>query len=296
MESSVLTAVFLPLALGIIMLGLGLSLTIADFKRVVLYPKAIFVGLSCQLVLLPALCFGITIFFGLSPELAIGLMLLSASPGGPTANLYSHLFKGDVALNISLTAVNSVLALFTLPLIVNLSIYYFMESGQVIPMETKKVIEIFMIVLIPVSIGMFMKSKIPQITKIVEKPIKILSAIFLVLIIVAAIVKEKEHIGSYFQQAGLSALTFNVLSLVLGYSVAKLFKINKPQSIAIAMEVGIHNGTLAIYIALSVIGNSVISIPAVIYSIMMFFTAAIFGYIIGILQKESSSKESLSKE
>ena len=296
MESSVLTAVFLPLALGIIMLGLGLSLTIADFKRVVLYPKAIFVGLSCQLVLLPALCFGITIFFGLSPELAIGLMLLSASPGGPTANLYSHLFKGDVALNISLTAVNSVLALFTLPLIVNLSIYYFMESGQVIPMETKKVIEIFMIVLIPVSIGMFMKSKIPQITKIVEKPIKILSAIFLVLIIVAAILKEKEYIGSYFQQAGLSALTFNVLSLVLGYSVAKLFKINKPQSIAIAMEVGIHNGTLAIYIALSVIGNSVISIPAVIYSIMMFFTAAIFGYIIGILQKESSSKESLSKE
>ena len=296
MESSVITAVFLPLALGIIMLGLGLSLTIADFKRVVLYPKAIFVGLSCQLILLPALCFGITIFFGLSPELAIGLMLLSASPGGPTANLYSHLFKGDVALNISLTAVNSVLALFTLPLIVNLSIYYFMESGQVIPMETKKVIEIFMIVLIPVSIGMFMKSKIPQITKIVDKPIKILSAIFLVLIIVAAILKEKEHIGSYFQQAGLSALTFNVLSLVLGYSVAKLFKINKPQSIAIAMEVGIHNGTLAIYIALSVIGNSVISIPAVIYSIMMFFTAAIFGYVIGILQKESSSKESLSKE
>lgn len=294
MESSIITAVFLPLALGIIMLGLGLSLTIADFKRVVLYPKAIFVGLSCQLILLPALCFGITIFFGLSPELAIGLMLLSASPGGPTANLYSHLFKGDVALNISLTAVNSVLALFTLPLIVNLSIYYFMESGQVIPMEVKKVIEIFMIVLIPVSIGMFMKAKIPQITKIVEKPIKILSALFLVLIIVAAILKEKEHIGSYFQQAGLSALTFNVLSLVLGYSVAKLFKINKPQSIAIAMEVGIHNGTLAIYIALSVIGNSVISIPAVIYSIMMFFTAAIFGYLIGFSKKESKSKELLS--
>lgn len=294
MESSVITAVLLPLALGIIMLGLGLSLTIGDFKRVVLYPKAVFVGLSCQLILLPAICFGITIFFGLSPELAVGLMLLSASPGGPTANLYSHLFNGDVALNISLTAVNSVLALFTLPLIVNLSIHYFMQSGQVIPMETQKVIEIFMIVLIPVSIGMFMKYKMPAISKMVEKPIKILSAIFLVLIIVAAILKEKEHIGSYFQQAGLSSLTFNIVSLVLGYSLSRLFKINNHQSIAIAMEVGIHNGTLAIYIALSIIGNSVISIPAVIYSILMFFTAAIFGYLISSSKKEPISKEALA--
>lgn len=291
MESSILTAVILPLALGIIMLGLGLSLTIGDFKRVVLYPKAIFVGLMCQLILLPAICFGITIFFGLSPELAVGLMLLSASPGGPTANLYSHIFNGDVALNISLTAVNSVLALFTLPLIVNLSIHYFMQSGQVIPIELQKVIEIFMIVLIPVSIGMFMKSKMPAITKAVEKPVKILSAVFLLLIIVGAILKEKEHIGSYFQQAGLPALTFNTISLLLGYFVAKSLKINDRQSIAIAMEVGIHNGTLAIYIALSIVGNSAMSIPAVIYSILMFFTAAIFGYSVRFYQKRSLLKE-----
>lgn len=294
MESSVLTTVFLPLALGIIMLGLGLSLTIDDFKRVLLYPKAVFIGLSCQLILLPAVCFGITIFFDLSPELAVGLMLLSASPGGPTANLYSHLFNGDVALNISLTAVNSVLALVTLPFVVNLSINYFMQSGQVIPMEIQKVVEIFMIVLIPVSIGMLMRSKAPNISKKVDKPIRILSAFFLVAIIVAAILKEKQHIASYFEQAGLPSLTFNVLSLVLGYLGSKLFRINNRQSIAIAMEVGIHNGTLAIYIALSIIGNSIISVPAVIYSILMFFTAAIFGFFISFSKKETTTKKALA--
>ncbi len=280
MESSVLTALLMPIALGVIMLGLGLSLQIADFKRVVLYPKAVVVGLCCQLILLPAICFGLTLSFGLSPELAVGLMLLAASPGGPTANLYSHLFNGDVALNITLTAVNSVLALFTLPLIVNLSIHYFMKSGQIVPMEFQKVLEIFLIVLIPVSIGMFFKSQLPNITLKIEKTVKILSALFLVLIIVAVILKEKENIGAYFKQAGLSSLTFNIISLVLAFSLGKLFKIEHRQSIAIAMEAGIHNGTLAIYIALSIIGNSIISIPAVIYSIIMFFTAAIFGFII----------------
>lgn len=280
MESSVLTALLMPIALGVIMLGLGLSLQIADFKRIVLYPKAVVVGLCCQLILLPAICFGLTLSFGLSPELAVGLMLLAASPGGPTANLYSHLFNGDVALNITLTAVNSLLALFTLPLIVNLSINYFMKSGQIVPMEFQKVLEIFLIVLIPVSIGMFFKSRLPDITNKIEKTVKILSALFLVLIIVAVIIKEKENIGSYFKQAGLSSLTFNIISLVLAFSLAKLLKIEHRQSVAIAMETGIHNGTLAIYIALSIIGNSIISIPAVIYSIIMFFTAAIFGFII----------------
>ena len=130
MESSALTSIFLPLALGIIMLGLGLSLTLDDFKRVVLYPKAILIGLVCQMILLPIICFVIALTFGLPPELAVGLMLLAASPGGATANLYSHLSKGDVALNISLTAVNSLLTLFTLPFIVNFSIGYFLEVKQ----------------------------------------------------------------------------------------------------------------------------------------------------------------------
>lgn len=278
METNILTLVLLPLAIAIIMIGLGLSLTIDDFKRVVVYPKAVIIGLVCQMLILPAVCFLIAIGFNLSADLAVGLMLLSAAPGGATANLYSHLAKGDVALNVSLTAVNSVLALFTLPFIVNFAIAYFMRTDQVVPMQFKKVIEVCMIVLVPVAIGMLVRSKSPALALKLDKPVKIASVIFLALIIILAVVKEKEHIVQYFQEVGLAALVFNLLSMGIGYFVPQLFKLGKKQAIAIGMEIGIHNGTLAIYIALSVIGNSAMSIPPAIYSLIMFFTAAMFGY------------------
>lgn len=279
MEESILTVVLMPIALGIIMFGLGLSLTLDDFKRVYQFPKAVFIGLICQVIILPIICFSLTYAFGLSPELAVGLMLLAASPGGPTANLYSHLFGGDVALNITLTAINSVLALLTLPIIVNFSIQHFLQLNEAVPLQLSKIVEVFLIVMIPVSLGMWVNHKSKTLTQKMSGPVKILSAIFLVLIIAGAIYKEKEHMLDYFQQAGLSALTFNVVSLLLGYFMSRLFSINKKQSLAISMEVGIHNGTLAIYVALVVMGNSVISIPAAIYSILMFFTAFLFGYI-----------------
>lgn len=288
MESNSLLSAMLPLALGIVMLGLGLSLTIADFKRVIIYPKAVLIGLVCQMLILPILCFLIAKYFGLPSELAVGLMLLSASPGGPTANLYSHLSNGDVALNITLTAVNSLLTLFTLPFIVNLSIDYFLESGQVIPMQFKKVIEVFAIVLIPVALGMLIKSKKPALTLKLDKPVRILSALFLVLIIVAAVMKEKENVATYFQQVGVAALVFNLLSMAAGFFIPLLFKLHKKQAIAIGMEIGIHNGTLAIYIALTVIGNSVMSIPPAIYSLIMFFTAAAFGFLVNIGKKNTA--------
>jgi len=286
MQSTALLSVFLPLALGIIMLGLGLSLTLEDFKRVLLYPKAIFIGLICQMLLLPIICFLLAKFFQLDSELAVGLMLLSASPGGPTANLYSHLSKGDVALNISLTAVNSLLTLFSLPIIVNFAIGYFIESGQAIPMQFKKVAEVFLIVLVPVSLGMLLKSKRPQVSDALDKPVRVLSAVFLVLIIVSAVLKEKENVVEYFQQVGFAALLFNLCSMAIGYFTPLLFNLPKKQAIAIGMEIGIHNGTLAIYIALTVLGNSVMSIPPAIYSLIMFFTAAVFGYLVNISRKE----------
>ncbi len=280
MESNILTTVLLPLAIAIIMMGLGLSLTINDFKFIVVNPKAVVIGLVCQMLILPAICFFIAIGFGLSPELAVGLMLLSAAPGGATANLYSHLAKGDVALNISLTAINSILALFTLPFIVNFSIVYFLQSDQVVPMQFKKVIEVCMIVLVPVAIGMLVRSKSQLLALKLNKPVKIASAVFLALIIILAIAKERDHIVSYFQEVGIAALVFNLLSMVVGYFIPRIFNLGKRQAIAIGMEIGIHNGTLAIYIALSVIGNSAMSVPPAIYSLIMFFTAALFGYLV----------------
>ncbi len=288
MTSTFFNAVLLPLALAIIMLGLGLSLTLNDFKRVVSYPKAIVIGLVSQMFILPLVCFFIARIFGLSPELAIGLMLLSASPGGPTANLYSHLSKGDVALNISLTAVNSLLTLFTLPLIVNLAIGYFMTSGQVVPMQFKKVAEVFAMVLIPVSIGMIVNAKFPKTSVKLDKPVKILSALFLVAVITGVIYQVRANIVSYFQMVGMAALVFNLISIGVGYFLPRLMKLEEKQAIAIGMEIGIHNGTLAIFIALTILGNGVMSIPPVIYSLIMFFTAAAFGYFVNLKRKTAS--------
>lgn len=269
---------FLPVALGIIMLGLGLSLTLEDFKRVTQYPKAVTVALICQMIVLPAICFGLVIVSGLDPVLCVGMMLLAASPGGATANLYSHLSKGDVALNITLTAINSILTLFTLPLIVNFSLNYFMESGQYVPVQFAKLIEVFAIVLIPVSLGMLIKKQWPDFAIKMDKPVKIASALILIILIVSVTIREKHVLMEYAGSLGLPVLLFNVLSMAVGYYIPRLLRIDKKQSIAIGMEIGIHNGTLAIYIALSVLANSTMSVPPAIYSLLMFFTAAVFGF------------------
>jgi bile acid:Na+ symporter, BASS family len=273
-----LLTVFLPIALGIIMLGLGLSLTIGDFKRIVLFPKAVFIGLFCQMILLPLVCFGLAAGFGLAPALAVGLMLLSASPGGATANLYSHLSDGDVALNITLTAINSLLTLITLPLIVNFSLTYFMGAEQSITMQFGKILEVFAIVLLPVILGMSIRKLKPTFADSMEKPVKIASAMLLVAVIAAATIRERANLLGYIQEMGLPVLLFNLLSMATGYFVPLLLKVERRQAVAIGMEIGIHNGTLAIFIALSVLDNSQMSLPPALYSLLMFFTAAAFGF------------------
>lgn len=280
MEQNVVTSVLLPVALGVIMLGLGLSLTIADFKRVVVYPKAVAVGLGCQMLILPFACLGIAHAFALPPELAVGLMLLAASPGGATANLFSHLAKGDVALNITLTAINSVLSLITLPLIVNYSLDHFIGASTSIPLQFSKVISVVAIVLVPVAIGMAIRARRPALADRLDKPVRLVSAAFLVLVIVASIARERAQLGGYFEQVGLAALAFNLTSMAVGYFIPRLLRVEPRQAVAIGMEIGIHNGTLAIAIASSpaLLDNGTMAIPAAIYSLIMFFTAAAFGY------------------
>ncbi|MDC0717392.1 bile acid:sodium symporter family protein [Nannocystis bainbridge] len=272
----------MPIALGVIMLGLGLSLTLEDFKRVVLMPKPVFVGLFCQMLVLPVVCFAIATGFDLPPALAVGLMLLSASPGGATANLFSHLAKGDVALNVTLTAVNSVLSLLTLPFIVNYSLVHFMGEGRVLPLQFDKVVQVFAIVLVPVGIGMLVRSKKQDFAARLEKPVKILSAVFLLAVIGATVAKERAHVVEYFQQVGLAALAFNLVSMAVGYLVPVVVRLPKRQAVAIGMEIGIHNGTLAIAIASAptLLNNTAMAVPPAVYSLIMFFTAAAFGYLV----------------
>ena len=279
MQSSVLTGVLLPIALAIVMLGLGLSLTLADFRRVLLYPRAVFAGLLAQVVILPLLCFGVAKGFGLAPELAVGLMLLAASPGGATANLFSHLAHGDVALNITLTAVNSVVSLFTLPLIVNFALIHFMGADHGVPLQFSKIVQVFFIVLGPVSVGMVLKARKPLLAAKLDRAVRVLSALVLVSIVAATLIKEREHVVSFFAQVGLPALVFNLASMGIGFLLPVALRLERTQSIAIALEIGVHNSTLAIAIASAptLLNNSVMAIPPAVYSLIMLITAGLFG-------------------
>ncbi|KAF1720019.1 bile acid:sodium symporter family protein [Pseudoxanthomonas wuyuanensis] len=278
MQATLLTNLLLPLALGIIMFGLGLGLTTEDFRRVARYPRAVLTGLTLQVLVLPWAAFGLALGFGLTPELAVGLMLLAASPGGATANIYSHLARGDVALNITLTAINSLLCLLTLPVILNLALEYFLGAGQYVPPPTKKVIEVAVIIVLPVLLGMVVRAKAPAFAARAEKPLRLLSVLVLALLVAAAVAQEWNTLLTYFAVVGLACLLFNLISMGVGYAAPLALKLPKRQAIAIAMEIGIHNGTLAIFIALNVLQNATMSVPAAVYSLLMFVTAAVFAW------------------
>ncbi len=278
MQASLLTNLLLPLALGVIMFGLGLGLSPDDFKRVARYPRAVLVGLFLQTGVLPWAALALALLFRLPPELAVGLMLLAASPGGATANIYSHLAHGDVALNITLTAINSVLCLLTLPVILNLSLEFFLGAGQYVPPPVQKIVEVAVIILLPVALGMALRGFAPKFAARAEKPIRLLSVLVLALLIVAAIAQAWSTLVAWFAVVGLACLLFNLASMGAGYAAPLAIRLPRKQAIAIAMEIGIHNGTLAIFVALNVLGNAAMSIPAAVYSLMMFFTAAGFAW------------------
>ena len=277
---SALTTIGLPVALGIIMLGLGLSLTLADFARVLKQPKAVIIALLCQLVLLPAICFGLVLAFQLPPVLAVGMMMLAASPGGTTANLYSHLFRGDIALNISLTAVNSVIAVITLPLITNFAIAYFQPFDDQLGLQWSKALEVFAIVLLPVALGMLIRRFWPRFAAGMDKPVRIASVIILIVVIAGAVASNWSLLVANFTQLALITVLFCLISLTIGFLVPRWLRVGKRQSIATSFEIGIHNATLAIVIAQSVLGSVELSLPAAVYGVLMFFIAFGFGFLI----------------
>lgn len=277
---SALTTIGLPVALGIIMFGLGLSLTVADFARVGKHPKAVIIALLCQLVLLPVVCFGLVLAFGLPPILAVGMMLLAASPGGTTANLYSHLFRGDVALNISLTALNSVIAVVTLPIVTNLAIAYFMPGDTTLGLQFEEVVKVFAYVLLPVVLGMLIRRWKPGFADAMDKPVRIASVIILVVVIGGAVATNWQILVDNFGALAIITILFCIISLCVGYYVPRLFGVRRAQSIASGFEIGIHNSTLAIVIAQTVLGSLDYGLPAAVYGVLMFFVAAAFGFAV----------------
>jgi BASS family bile acid:Na+ symporter len=275
-DTALVSGVLLPASLGIIMLGLGMTLHPSDFARILRQPKPVLIGLGVQMLLLTAVCFGLCLLLKLPPELAVGMMLLAAAPGGASANIYSHLAGGDVALNITLTAVNSLLCLLSLPLIVGFSLAYFMAADQAVPPPFGKIIEVGLIILVPVAIGMGIRRTWAQLSDRVEKPLRLFSVLLLALLVVLTMVQQWRLLAEYAAIIGLACVLFNVLSLLIGYAVPLALKLPRRQAIAIAMEIGIHNGTLALFIAFTVLENSVMAVPAAFYSISMFITAGLF--------------------
>ncbi len=273
---SALTTVGLPLALAIIMFGLGLDLTIGDFKRVGRAPKAVAVALGCQILLLPAICFGLVVLFDLPALLGIGMLLLAASPGGTTANLFSHLFRGDVALNITLTAINTVIAVVTLPVITGLAIAYYDRQDDV-SMPLGEIVKVFALILLPVGIGMLVNARATGFARRMDKPVRIGSAVILAILVLGILLDQRENVADYLADVGLITALFCAISLVVGYYVPKAFGVTGPQAIASSMEVGVHNATLAIFVAVEVLDEVEISVPAAVYSLVMFLFAALWG-------------------
>jgi bile acid:Na+ symporter, BASS family len=276
MQNNPILVLFLPLALGVVMMGLGLHLTMADFRRVWDVPRAVLVALLVQTLVLPPVAFGLAMWSGMPPEMAVGLVLLSAAPGGVTANLFSHIAKGDVALNVTLTAINSMLALVTLPLWVALGMRVFLGVDGSVPPPGRKIVEVAVLVVGPVAIGMLVRRYWSAIAAKLERPVRLLSTLVLVVLIVVAFVSEWDLVTEHAPRVGVIMLAFNVISLLAGYGAARLARLELGQATAIAFEIGIHNSTVAIFIALEVLGVTAAGIPAGLYSLSMYVTAGLF--------------------
>jgi BASS family bile acid:Na+ symporter len=278
----------LPLALAVIMLGVGLSITSDDFIRVFKAPKAVIIALGCQMLLLPLVALGLVEVINLEPALAVGVMLLVASPGGTTANLFSHLAGGDVALNVTLTAINSVLAMITLPIVVGWSLGHFMGADAGIGLQPGKLLQVFAVVLVPVALGMAVNRWRPEFARRMEVPVKRASVAILTIVVIGALAGQWDVLTENLVSVGSVALLLSTFSLAVGYWVPTAAGVTRPQAISSAMEIGIHNATLAITVALSVLDNEQIAIPPAVYGVVMFLPATLVAVALSRRQQNAT--------
>jgi len=278
---NIVTDIILPLALAFIMFVLGLGLTGGDFLRVLKRPRDFFLGAFSQVIILPVIAFILVKIWPIAPELAIGIMIIAAAPGGVTSNLLTSLAKGDVALSISLTAVISLLCVITIPFIVITSVELLSDTNITQDISLISLSrDMFLIVTVPVVLGMLFRRFASQIASNFEPVAKKVSIALFVLVLLGAIVAEKENIISYFAQAGLVTLVLNVVMMITAYFLAQLFASGNEQKKCITIECGLQNGTLAIFVAVSIFGGGMYVIPAATYSLIMFATSLIFIFLV----------------
>ncbi len=277
----IITEIFLPLSLAFIMFSLGLGLTIEDFSRVIKQPKDFLIGLICQIILLPIVAFLIVKIWPISPELAIGVIIISVAPGGVTSNILTFLSKGDVALSISLTAIVSLLSVITVPYVLISSIYLLGYDSLIKDISLiSMAIQMFLIVAIPTLIGMILRKFLTNFAIKFGSIANKISIFLFVFVLIGAIVSEKDNIIEYFAEAGLVTLLLNVLMMILAFYIASFFGSAPPQKKAISIECGLQNGTLAIFIGTTLFNGGAYIIPAATYSIIMFITSLIFIFFV----------------
>lgn len=278
MEDSVLATIVLPAALAVIMLSLGLSLTVADFKRVFIQPRGVAVGLVNLVLISPLLAFAIAELFSLDPALAVGLVLLGASPGGTMANLLTHLARGDTALSITMTATSSLAAVITVPLFLSLSTEYFGATGLDDDVGMLGVVaRVLLITVIPLALGMYLRVSDPKrVAEVYDTVRKVALGIFFA-VVIGVIAAENDLVFDNIGEVAPAVITLNIAAMTISFTVARLARLDDRQATAIAIELGVHNSTLAIAVGATI--ATVLTIPAAVYASFMFITAGIFARI-----------------
>lgn len=278
MSNGILLGVVLPAALFIIMLGMGMTLTPGDFGRVFTLPRAVLAGLTGQMLFVPLLAFAVVSLFQLPPELAVGLMVLSFAPGGATSNMMTFLSRGDVALSITLTAFASVLTPFTMPLLTQLALDHWLGASQPIELPVAQtMLRLFVITVVPVSIGMWLYARKPALSGKLARVVKPLSIAFLALVITGIVSKHWAQMPQFLAAVGLPVLLLNSLALLAGYLFARINRLNTSQQLTLGIEVGVQNGGTALVVTGAILGSSLMSVPPVIYGILMWGPSMLFG-------------------
>ena len=265
-----------PICIFLIMMGMGLSLVPNDFKHILKYPKAVSVGLLNQLILLPIIGFTLANIMPLEPEYAVGVMLLVLCPGGTTSNMFSHIAKGDVALSVTMTAVASLITVFTIPVVLNLSLVHFMGEGSQFQLPLiPTIISLMGLTIVPIAIGMLIKSFAPRFADSSQVLVSRFGILFLTLLIIFLTYVQQDIVVSAFIATGPVSLILNISTMALGYYSSRWFGLNAAQTTSVTIEVGLQNSTLSMFMALTLLANYKMSFTPAIYTLVMLFTAGV---------------------
>lgn len=281
MESSPLISAGLPIALFIIMIGIGMTLTIRDFRQVAVYPKGMIVGTVAQILVMLLIAFMLATLLAVPPAIAVGLVIIAACPGGTTSNLFVLLSRGNIALSIVLTVSASLITILTLPLFTNIALQHYMGTEEDIVLPVWKTVGMLIgIVLFPVAIGMVVRTRKPEVARKAESIVSIFGGIVLAVLIVALVYGVRDQIWELLKQAGPATILLNLAGIGLGLAVGRMAGLTQRESLAVAVELGVKNGTIALMVTLTLLESSAMSIPAAVYGVLMFpigFVLAMYG-------------------